>query len=107
MAGTSKERYDVAVIGAGIAGLGAAYDLCHHHDVTIIEARKRLGGHARTLIAGRDVQFAVDTGFIVFNEKTYPNFCALMKTLGVAYKPSEMSFSVRCSDSGLSMPTSD
>ena len=91
-------RQKIAVIGAGIAGLGAAYDLCHHHDVTIFEARKRLGGHARTLIAGRDAQLAVDTGFMVFNYLNYPHLNQLFEDLKIPVKKSNMSFAVSLDD---------
>ena len=86
----------IAVIGGGIAGNTAAYHLCREHDVTLFEAASHLGGHTHTHDiewAGR--HYAVDTGFIVFNDRTYPNFQRLLNALGVAYEPTEMSFSVR------------
>ncbi|MBZ4021328.1 amine oxidase [Rhodobacter sp. TJ_12] len=79
----------IAVIGAGISGLGAAW-LLRGHEVVIFEAGKRIGGHARTI----EVQGTrVDTGFLVCNRKTYPLFTGLMDTLGVALQPAPMSFS--------------
>ncbi len=87
-----------AVIGAGIAGLGAAHRLADAHQVTLIEAEPRLGGHARTVMAGRGEQVAVDTGFIVFNRRTYPHLCALFETIGAPIKASDMSFSANIDD---------
>ncbi|MDE2305458.1 MAG: FAD-dependent oxidoreductase [Gammaproteobacteria bacterium] len=92
----------VAVVGAGIAGLLAAHRLSGSHEVTVFEAEPRIGGHTHTVEveAGGEIH-AVDTGFIVFNDWTYPNFVALLAELGVASQPSSMSFSVRCERSGL------
>jgi len=85
----------IAVIGAGISGLSAAWLLGQVHDVVLFEAAPRLGGHANTVrIAGAGSETAVDTGFIVYNEATYPNFIALMDHLRVATQPTEMSFAV-------------
>lgn len=86
----------VAVIGTGIAGNVAAYHLNKSHDITVFEAGSYVGGHTNTV----DVDTAagplpVDTGFIVFNDRTYPNFIRLLDELGVDSHDSEMSFSVR------------
>ncbi len=92
----------VAVVGTGIAGLAAAWRLHRRHELTVFEAGAHVGGHTHTVdveVGGR--RLAVDTGFIVFNERTYPGFCALLRELGVAWQPSDMSFSVRCERSGL------
>jgi predicted NAD/FAD-binding protein len=92
----------IAIIGSGIAGNVAAYHLCREHEVTVYEAAGHIGGHSHThelTHEGRGV--AVDTGFIVFNERTYPSFCALLDELQVETQPSEMSFSVQCARSGL------
>lgn len=86
----------IAVIGAGISGLSAAYVLSKHHRVTLYEKENRLGGHARTLTVqhkGKDI--AVDTGFIVFNDRNYPHLNALFSELGVPYHKSDMSFAAR------------
>ncbi|MEO7386164.1 MAG: FAD-dependent oxidoreductase [Gammaproteobacteria bacterium] len=92
----------VAIIGTGISGLYAARQLASRCELTLFEAQGHPGGHSNTVEVAMDGQrLAIDTGFIVFNEKTYPLFTALLKDLGVAYQPSDMSFSFRCSDSGL------
>lgn len=92
----------IAIIGAGISGLTAAYVLNRDHDVTLYEANDRLGGHTATKdIHFKGQDYAIDTGFIVFNDWTYPNFKALLKQLGVEYQPTEMGFSVSCELSGL------
>ncbi|MCB9915063.1 MAG: FAD-dependent oxidoreductase [Planctomycetes bacterium] len=87
----------VAVVGAGIAGLVAARELSRGQEVHVFEAADWIGGHTHTVDVD-DPQLGripVDTGFIVFNEATYPGLCALLRELGVAWKPSDMSFSVR------------
>ena len=92
----------IAIIGSGIAGNTIAHHLHQQHDITVFEAESHIGGHTHThhiRHEGQDI--AVDTGFIVFNDRTYPNFIALLKQLNVAWQPSSMSFSVRCEDSGL------
>jgi predicted NAD/FAD-binding protein len=87
----------IAIVGSGIAGLGSAWLLRRQgHDVTLFEALPRLGGHTHTVdvtLAG--VSAPVDTGFLVFNDRTYPRLVALLEALGVASVASEMSFSVR------------
>jgi predicted NAD/FAD-binding protein len=92
----------IAVIGTGIAGNVAAYHLARDHDITVFEAADRIGGHTNTV--GVDLgrrYYDLDTGFIVFNDRTYPNFLALLDKLGVATQKSNMSFSVRNEFSGL------
>ncbi|MCD2189822.1 NAD(P)/FAD-dependent oxidoreductase [Actinomycetospora soli] len=92
----SRDR--VAVIGAGVSGLTAAYVLQRAHDVTLFEAESRLGGHAHT----HDLPtVSVDSGFIVHNHATYPNLIRLFGELGVATQDSEMSMSVRDESTGL------
>ncbi|GGB05154.1 NAD(P)/FAD-dependent oxidoreductase [Allosediminivita pacifica] len=83
----------IAVIGGGISGLGAAYSLAADHHVTLFEAEPRLGGHARTVTAGRRGDQPVDTGFIVFNYANYPNLVSLFDDLDVPAARSDMSFS--------------
>jgi predicted NAD/FAD-binding protein len=89
----------VAIIGTGISGLTCGYLLHKQHDITVYEAADYIGGHTNTI----DVEagLGIDTGFIVFNKKTYPNFVNMMDDLGVAYQPTDMSFSVKCEDTGL------
>ncbi len=92
----------IAIIGAGISGLTAAYRLSQHHEITLFEANDYLGGHTHTVdveIGGE--RHAIDTGFIVFNDWTYPNFIALLDELKIASQPTSMSFSVRCDRTGL------
>ena len=88
-------RQRIAVIGSGIAGMAAGWYLSRRHEVTLFEADTRLGGHTATMdveLEGR--HYAIDTGFIVFNDWTYPHFRRLLATLGVESQPTEMSFSV-------------
>ena len=89
--GTAAPR-KIAVIGAGISGMGAAHALAKDHRVVLYEAENRLGGHARTRMAGKNRDQAVDTGFIVFNYANYPNLTALFDHLEVPVIKSNMSF---------------
>jgi predicted NAD/FAD-binding protein len=82
----------IAVIGAGISGMGAAHRLADNHHVTLFEAGHRLGGHARTVMAGKNGDQPVDTGFIVFNYANYPHLAALFAELDVPVVKSNMSF---------------
>jgi predicted NAD/FAD-binding protein len=93
----------LAVVGTGIAGNVVAYRLHHAgHAVTVFEADDRIGGHTHTHLIELDGEVHhIDTGFIVFNDRTYPNFVALLEELGVESQPSSMSFSVRDDSSGL------
>ena len=92
----------IAVIGSGISGLSCAHYLSTEHEVSVFEAGKQVGGHTATVDVKLGTRrYAIDTGFIVFNDWTYPNFIALMEELGVTSKPTEMGFSVRDQASGL------
>jgi predicted NAD/FAD-binding protein len=91
----------IAIVGSGIAGLTAAHHLHPEHEITLFEAGGHVGGHVHThdvRLGGRD--YRVDTGFIVFNHRTYPNFVELLAELGVEGQDSDMSFSVSCGDAG-------
>ncbi|HCH69906.1 MAG TPA: FAD-dependent oxidoreductase [Colwellia sp.] len=86
---------NIAIIGSGISGLTTAYLLAKKHKVTVFEKSAHIGGHTATVdveVAGKS--YAIDTGFIVFNNKTYPNFLALLDEIGVGKQEAEMSFSV-------------
>ena len=87
----------IAVIGGGISGMGAAHLLSKSHRVTLFESEKRLGGHARTVVAGRNGDQPVETGFIVYNEVNYPNLVKLFDELDVPTVNSNMSFGVSAS----------
>ena len=86
----------IAVIGTGIAGNVAAYKLRREHELTVFEAGTYVGGHSNTVdVYEGGKKHAIDTGFIVFNDRTYPNFIKLLSEIGQESQPSEMSFSVR------------
>ncbi len=92
----------IAVIGSGIAGLTCAHYTSLDHEVSVFEANKQVGGHTATVDVELGTRrYAIDTGFIVFNDWTYPSFIALMDELGVPSKPTEMGFSVHDPRSGL------
>jgi uncharacterized protein len=92
----------IAIIGSGISGMYAAHRLHPQHEITLFEANSRLGGHTNTVDVNVNKHtYKIDTGFIVFNEKNYPNFFSLLNELGVASEISEMSFSFKCERSGL------
>jgi len=92
----------IAIIGSGVAGLGAAYALSQKYDVTLYERDSRFGGHANTRVINVEgEEIAVDTGFIVYNDRNYPNLIQLFDELGVANKPTSMGFSVCDEVSGL------
>jgi uncharacterized protein len=89
----------IAIVGTGVSGLVCAHRLHRSHEISVFEAESRLGGHVHTVEVAP--KLAVDTGFIVYNEHTYPGFTQLLTELGVETQPSEMSFGVRCDRSGL------
>ncbi len=92
----------IAIVGSGISGMTAAYLLHAEHDITVFEANDYIGGHTHTVdVDWQGEQHAIDTGFIVCNDRTYPNFLKLLDSLKVARQPTSMSFSVRCQRSGL------
>jgi len=98
----NQERQRIAVIGAGVSGLTAAWLLSEKHDITLFEAGDYAGGHTNTeQVEAGGRTWPVNTGFIVFNDWTYPGFIKLMDRLGVASEVSDMSFSVDCQNSGL------
>lgn len=87
----------IAIIGSGISGLTAAWLLHQSHEITVFEANDYVGGHTHTIDVDVDgEQLAIDTGFIVYNDWTYPNFIQMLERLGVDSLATEMSFSVRC-----------
>lgn len=98
-----QARPTVAVVGSGVSGLTAAHLLSRSHDVTLYEADDRPGGHAHTheLASSDGGTTHVDSGFIVHNDRTYPNLLRLFGELGVATQDSDMSMSVRCDGCGL------
>ncbi len=92
----------IAIIGSGISGLTSAYLLNQSHDIMLFEANDYIGGHTATKnVTVNQKEYAIDTGFIVYNDWTYPNFIKLMEKLGVKNQASEMSFSVRNHSTGL------
>lgn len=86
----------IAVVGSGISGLACGYLLHKSHDLTIFESGDKPGGHVNTIqTEGKTGSFQVDTGFIVFNQENYPNFCRFLSLLGVSSQPTRMGFSVQ------------
>ena len=96
----------VAIVGTGISGLAVAHGLHERHDVVLFEAAEWIGGHTHTVpVAVEGRSYAVDTGFIVYNEGNYPRFSRLLAELGVSTQPSDMSFAVSCEATGLEYGT--
>ena len=92
----------IAIVGSGVSSNVAAYHLNKNHDITVFEANNYVGGHVNTIDFDLDGDlFSIDTGFIVFNDKTYPNFITLLEELNIQDQLSDMSFSVSCRKSGL------
>ena len=95
-------RRRIAIVGTGVSGLVVAHKLHPQHDITVYEANDYIGGHTHTIdVPLGDQTWPVDTGFIVFNERNYTNFIALLDELNVPSHRTTMSFSVRCDRSGL------
>ena len=92
----------IAIIGTGISGLTSAYLLSKEHSVHVYESQDYIGGHVHTIpVHLNGLSYEIDTGFIVFNERTYPNFNKLLNQINVLSKPTSMSFSVKCEKTGL------
>ncbi|TEW52864.1 NAD(P)/FAD-dependent oxidoreductase [Psychromonas algicola] len=93
---------NIAIIGSGVSGLTAAYLLSKKHNVTVFEKNDYIGGHTATVEIEKDGQtYVLDTGFIVFNDKTYPNYLALLDEIGIGKQATEMSFSVHNCQTGM------
>jgi predicted NAD/FAD-binding protein len=88
----NSKKMKIAIVGAGISGLGSAYLLSKQNEVKLFEASTKIGGHARTILAGKNSDTAVDTGFIVFNYENYPHLTKMFEELDVPVKKSDMSF---------------
>lgn len=97
------KRLNIAIIGSGVAGITAAYILQQKHDVTLFEKNQYVGGHTNTIVIdkGPDAGTAIDTGFIVLNDRTYPNLHTLLERLNVKVRNSDMSFGLYCQQKGL------
>ena len=92
----------IAIVGSGVSGLTSAYLLSKAHEVHIYEAQDYIGGHVYTLpVYLNGISYEIDTGFIVFNDRTYPNFNKLLTQISVLSQPTSMSFSVKCEATGL------
>ncbi len=91
----------IAIIGSGVAGLTAAHLLHPQHDISVFESGSYVGGHVNTIdVTTENKTLSIDTGFIVFNDWTYPNFENLLRTLNIQIQNSEMSFSAKCEETG-------
>lgn len=99
---TNRSKQKIAIVGAGISGLTAAWYLADQHDVEVFEAGDYIGGHTCTVPVQRDHgQYAIDMGFIVFNDRTYPHYQELLDDLGLAGQPTSMGFAVSDQRNGL------
>ena len=102
------KRMRIAVVGAGIAGLGGAWLLSRRHDVAVFERNGHLGGHSNTVeVASGDAVLGVDTGFVVYNERNYPHLTRLFRHLGVETQPTDMSFAASVDDGRVEYAGSD
>jgi predicted NAD/FAD-binding protein len=93
----------IAIVGSGVSGLFAARVLASDHEITVFEADARIGGHVHSwdVATGDGTRLAIDSGFIVYNERNYPNFTKMLAEVGVATQPTVMSFGVRCDRTGI------
>ena len=97
---------NIAIIGSGISGLTCGYLLNKEHNITIFESNNYIGGHTNTIsLDSENKNFNIDTGFIVYNNDTYPNFVKILNQLNVETQPSTMSFSLICKRTGLEYST--
>lgn len=104
----AQHRQNIAVIGTGIAGMSAAWMISKHHQVTVFEKNRRIGGHSNTVdVPTRDGTIPVDTGFIVLNDRNYPNLVALFEHLGVDISDSDMSFAASINNGAIEYSGSD
>ena len=102
MASAPDQRLRIAIIGGGISGNACAYLLHDHHEIELFTADSHNGGHTHThAIEFEERQVRVDTGFMVYNQRTYPFFIKLLDRLGIEAQKSDMSFSVRCERNNL------
>ena len=98
----SQTRPRVAIVGSGISGLTAAYRLHPQVEIDVFEQNDWIGGHTHTVdISLNGTSYAVDTGFIVFNEWTYPRFLNLLSEIGLSHQDTDMSFSVMSETTGI------
>ena len=98
----SSPCQDIAIVGSGIAGMSAAWLLSQTHSVTVFERDTRIGGHSNTVVVKKaGIRIPVDTGFIVYNDETYPNLVALFSHLKVPTEASDMSFAVSVDNGSL------
>ena len=89
-------RQRIAIVGTGISGMACAHFLSREHDVVLFEKDNRVGGHSNTVMVQEgDIQLPIDTGFMVYNEVTYPLLTRLFRELNIATQPTSMSFSVQ------------
>jgi predicted NAD/FAD-binding protein len=95
-------RMRIAIVGTGVAGNVIAHQLKDRHDITVFEANDYVGGHSNTIdVSAGGERLKLDTGFMVFNNRTYPYFTRLLEELGIESQLSNMTFSVRCQENGL------
>ena len=101
MSHLTLNRAKIVIVGAGVSGLGCAYLLSQSNEVKLFETATKIGGHARTILAGKNADVPVDTGFIVFNYENYPYLSQMFKELDVPVKKSDMSFAASIGDGAI------